>query len=201
MSVMNAPSSPSEPGSVARPPASLGGAADRLDWFRSEVQPHGERLESYLRSAFPAVRDIEDVVQESFLRLWKARATQPVRSARGLLFTVARRVALDLLRRGRISPIDAVEDMEQLQVPDDRPGVVETVGISEKVRLVAEAPAILPPRCREVVVLRKIKGFSQREVAARLGIAEKTVDEQLARGIRRLEGHLRRQGVNGLYRK
>jgi RNA polymerase sigma-70 factor (ECF subfamily) len=65
--------------------------------------------------------------------------------------------------------------------------------------LLVQALATLPPRCREVTVLRKLKGIPQREVAARLGIAEKTVEEQVARGVRRCEAWLRKQGVSSFY--
>jgi RNA polymerase sigma-70 factor (ECF subfamily) len=44
----------------------------------------------------------------------------------------------------------------------------------------------LPPRCREVIVLRKIEGLSQREVAARMGIGEDTVERQMVQGMRAL---------------
>ncbi|MGH7944160.1 MAG: hypothetical protein ACREF9_04025, partial [Opitutaceae bacterium] len=47
-------------------------------WFTEQVQPHEIQLRNYLRVAFPTVRDVEDVVQESFLRIWKARAVHPI---------------------------------------------------------------------------------------------------------------------------
>jgi hypothetical protein len=50
-------------------------AAALRAWFAEEVQPHDAQLKAYLRGAFPAVRDVEDVVQESYLRVWRARAT------------------------------------------------------------------------------------------------------------------------------
>ncbi|WP_438480498.1 RNA polymerase sigma factor [Oleiharenicola lentus] len=168
-------------------------------WFAQEVQPHEGQLKSYLRNSFGAAGDIDDIVQESYLRLWKARAEQPIHYAKAFLFQVARRVALDILRRGRSTPINSVGDLSRLPVMDDRPGVAETVSTKEKIALVVAALDGLPPRCRQVVMLRKLKGLSQKEVASRLGIAEKTVDEQLARGVRRLEEQLRRRGVSGYY--
>ncbi len=66
-------------------------------------------------------------------------------------------------------------------------------------RFVADAIEALPSRCRQVVILRKLKGVPQKEVATRLGLSEKTVEAQLARGLARLEEFLRRRGVNGWY--
>lgn len=188
-----APPAVSSPTSVSDPAAAATERAAR--WFAEEVQPHDAQLKAYLRNSFPAVRDVEDVVQESYLRLWRSRAVQPIHSAKAFLFKVARHVALNLVDRQRASPVIGVGDLTALPVLEDRLGVVETVGRNEKLRLLVHALATLPPRCREITVLRKLQGVPQKEIAARLGIAEKTVEEQVARGVRRCEEYLRRRGV------
>jgi RNA polymerase sigma-70 factor (ECF subfamily) len=152
-------------------------------------------LRTYLRRSFPSVRDVDDVVQESYLRVWTACATHPIRCARGFLFKVARHLALDLVRRNRISPVDTVRDLADLPVVEERADAVDALNTKEKIQLVAEAVASLPARCREIVILRKLQGYSQREVAARLGLSEKTVEVQVARGMKRCEHFLRARGV------
>jgi len=64
--------------------------ASRARWFEEQVQPQGAQLKSYLRGSFPSIEDVDDIVQESYLRIWKARAAQPIESARAFLFRVAR---------------------------------------------------------------------------------------------------------------
>jgi RNA polymerase sigma-70 factor (ECF subfamily) len=174
-------------------------AVDPERWFAEDVQPHGSHLKAYLRGSFPSVRDVDDVVQESYLRLWRTRATQPIRSARGFLFSVARRLALDVIRHERASPIDAIGDLSQLRVLEERPDAADLVSMQEKIRLLADAVESLPSRCREVVVLRKIKATPQKEVAALLGVSEKTVESQLTRGMQRCAEYLRNRGVSGLF--
>lgn len=173
--------------------------ADQTRWFSEEVQPHEPSLRAYLRGSFPSVADVDDVVQESYLRVWKAWATQPIRSARAFLFRVARHHALDLVRRERISPVSGVRDLAALTVVEDGCGVAEAVSRQEKVRLLAEAIDALPAGCRQVVVLRKLKCLSQKEVSLHLGLAEKTIEAQLARGVKRCEDFLRKRGVHGFY--
>jgi len=186
---------------VSSPPASsdVSPPADQSRWFAEEVHPHELHLKAYLRGSFPAVRDVEDVVQESYLRIWKTRATQPIRSARAFLFTIARRLALDAIRRNRTSLIDSVGDMSQLHVLHDRPDTAEAVDMQEKIRLLADAVENLPSRCRDVVVLRKIKGIPQKEVAAMLGLSDKTVESQFTRGMKRCEVYLRERRVFGMF--
>ena len=172
---------------------------DPVRWFAREVHPHESSLRAYLRGAFPTVRDVDDVVQESYLRTWRARAVQPVRSAKAFLFRVARHVALDLVRRERRGPFEAVGDVEELQVADTQSDAPTSVETQEKIRLLADAIESLPRRCREVVILRKIQMRSQKEVAAHLGLAEKTIEAQLSRGLDRCEEFLRSRGVRGWY--
>jgi RNA polymerase sigma factor (sigma-70 family) len=171
-------------------------AQHTAQWFTEEVQPHEAALRGWLRRAFPSVRDPDDVVQESLLRLWKARAAHPIQSAKAFLFRVARHVALDSVVAQKRSPIQAVDNLAALPVIEEKADVIEAISANEKVRIVAAALVALPPRCREVVMLRKLKGLSRAEVAERLGISEKTVDEQLARGVAKLEIVLRAQGAD-----
>ncbi len=187
---MNTP--PPTPASTADP--------DAARWFEDHVHVHHSALKSYLHQSFPNARhEVDDVVQESYLRILKARAGQPLASAKAFLFRVARNIMLDFLRRSHVSPIKLVGDLGLLYVLGDRPGVAESVNMDEKVRLLVQCVATLPPRCRKVMMLRKFKSLSQREVAAQLGISEKTVDEHLRRGLKRLGASLRKRGVYSYY--
>ncbi len=169
--------------------------SDQARWFAENVQPHEPVLRSYLRGSFPAVRDLDDVVQESYLRIWRAQTVRPIQSARAFLFRVARNLALDFLRHDRASPIIALDSLAGLPVADDRPNAIELLTAAEKSRLLGEALAALPRRCREIVFLHKIKGFSQRAVAQQLGLTEKTVANQIALGVQRCEAYFQRRGV------
>ena len=164
-------------------------------WFAEEVHVHESSLRSYLRGAFPSVRDVDDVVQESLLRVWKARAAHPIEAARAFLFKVGRHLALDDVRRERRRPVNSMGDLAGLDVCDNSPGVAEQASRQERIRLIGLAVAALPGRCRETIILHKLRGLSQREVARRLGVAEKTVENQVALGLRQCETYLRRHGM------
>ena len=169
--------------------------ADHGRWFSENVHPHDSSLKDYVRSSFPHLRDVDDVVQESYLRLWKARAAHPIQSGKAFLFTVARNVAINLLQRQRISPLLPVADLAGLAVIDDKADVAEIACTREEIALLADGIETLPPRCREVFILRRIKSVPQKEIAARLGISEQTVQVQVQRGVKQCEEFLRRRGV------
>ena len=181
------PPSPAAPEPIA--------ASDHERWFCEEVHPHDGQLKAYLRGTFPAIRDADDVVQESYLRIWKARAAHPIQSAKAFLFQVARNLALNWLEHGRVSPIFAVADLASLPVTEDRPSPAEATCTREEILLLADGIEALPVRCREIFILRRIKGVPQKEIAALLGISEQTVQVQVQRGVKRCEEFLRRRGV------
>lgn len=180
---MNLPAATSEPTP----------AADQTRWFAEEVHRHDASLKAYLRGSFPAVRDVEDVVQESYLRIWKTRAATPINSAKAFLFTVARRLALDLLRHERRSPFTPVKDLSALFVPDQAPDAREAAATAQDTELLVEAIDSLPARCREIFILFHVEGLAQKEIAARLGLSENTVAVQSARGLQRCEQFVRRR--------
>lgn len=168
-------------------------ARDETLWFTNHVQPHETRLKSYLRGSFPGVRDVDDLVQESLLRVWRARARRPIASAKSFLFSVARHLAIDQLRRQHVSPIDALPDADLPSVMYDGPDAAESACTREEIALLAQALADLPPRCREVMLMRQIEGIPQKEIARRLGLSELTVQTHVVNGLRRLEAVLLRR--------
>jgi len=187
---------------VSAPPTSSNqlAAAEPARWFAEEVQPHAGDLKDYIRRVFPHLRDVEDVVQESYLRIWRQRAIEPIRSARAFLFTVAQHIALDGLRRRRRSPIAFVAAPEALSVADGAPTAADRLDDEERIALLIAALDALPARCREVVVLRKLKCRSELETATLLGISPKGVETQLGRGLERCRRYFQRRGADDLFR-
>ncbi|MGH7947593.1 MAG: RNA polymerase sigma factor [Opitutaceae bacterium] len=169
--------------------------ADQTRWFAEEVHAHDSQLKSYLRGSFPSVRDVDDVVQESYLRVWRRQLLRPLASARSFLYKVARNLAIDALRRETISPVDRVSDLAALNVLDGSPNAADAACTTDELNLLLEAIESLPPRCREVVVLSKLRGLSPGEIALKLGISEGTVHVHGGKGVRRCEEFLRERGV------
>ena len=178
---------------------------DNARWFAEEVQPHGDSLKRYLRRSFPAVRDADDVVQESFLRVWRRQLTRPISevsgavtaSVKSFLFQVARHLAVDALRRNRAPTIDidAVTDFAPSSVTDEQTNSRDAACSQQEYELLLDAIDALPARCREVIALRKLEGKSIAETAIALGISQETVQVHTRRGMQRLRETLQRAGV------
>ena len=164
-------------------------------WFHDEVHVHREALRSWLRGKFPAVIDLDNVVQETMTRVWRVRATAEVASPRALLFTTAHNLAVDQLRRQNIVAIEPVPEITELPVQEERPTPLENAARKQELELLTEAIQSLPDKCRQVLTLRKIYGLSQKEIAAQLGISEHTVEAQVGNGMRRCAAYLARFGL------
>jgi len=191
-SVLDASSASSTPPTDSR-------EQEREAWFRCEVQPYEPGLRRYLGAQFRSLSDaIDDLVQETYLRILRTYERGPVDSPRGLLFTIARNVARDLLRRrGAGGAYFAITESDELRVlPDD--DVIEpseSASRSQEYGLLAAAIAELPPRCREVLVLRKFEHLSQREISQRLCISEHTVEAQLTKALHRCTAFFAKHGL------
>ena len=164
-------------------------------WYTEEVQVHAGTLRAWLRGSFPVLSDPDNVVQESLIRVWRARQRGAVDSPKSLLFTIARHLALDELRRRKIAPFEPLAETAGLSVLDDIDTAADQVALNQELELLTQAIQSLPPRCRQVLTLRKLRGLSQKEIAAQLGISEHTVEAQVANGVRGCAKFLARHGL------
>lgn len=80
--------------------------ADETRWFREEIRPHESDLRGFLRARFPTLTDVDDIVQETYIRLLHARASGKTGLNRAYLFVVARNTGLDLVRRQQCVPFE-----------------------------------------------------------------------------------------------
>lgn len=165
-------------------------------WFAAEVQPHESSLRRYLRGVFPSLPDVDDLVQESYVRLIRARETgRGVGYAKAFLFTTARNAALDLFRRRKVVSIEGVANLAAFEIAEDRPSAADAINKQQELEMLAAAVRDLPERCRQVVTLRLLYGLSQKEIAVDLRISEHTVKAQLAKGMRRCADYFEDRGI------
>jgi len=164
-------------------------------WFAAEVQPHATGLRAYLAGQFPSLTDVDDIVQESLVRVLRAHEAGRVQAPRALLFATARNLALDLLRRQRVISFEPMTEITDSSVYLSGGAIPEAVSHHEELDLLTQAIQSLPERCRQVFTLRVAYELSQKEIAARLGISENTVEKQMGKAIRRCTEYFARLGL------
>lgn len=153
------------------------------DWFVREVLPLEAILMHYLHQNWRNKNDIEDLRQEIYARVCEAAQAQIPDKTKAFLFTTARNLLVDRIRRSQIVPIEAVTDLDALEVAIDTPGPERSVIARDVLRRLQKVLDQLPAECREVILLRRIEGLSRLEIATRLGITERMVSEHLTQGM------------------
>lgn len=155
-------------------------------WFVREVLPLEASLMLYLRRSGRSKADLDDLVQDVYVRVCEAAQKQIPSPVKPFVFAIARNLLIDRVRREQVVSIEAVEDLDALHLAMDAPGPDQSVMAREELRRVQAALDCLPPRSRQAVILRKVEGLSWREIAARMGITEKTVNHHLTDAMRSL---------------
>jgi RNA polymerase sigma factor (sigma-70 family) len=161
-------------------------AFDLKAWFVREMLPLEAALMQFLQHNWRNQNDIADLRQEVYLRVCEAAMKEVPAQPRQFLFTTARNLLIDRVRREQVVSIESVTDLDALDIALDAPGPERSVIARDELRRLQIALDRLAPRCREVIVMGRIEGLSGREIAARLGVAECTVSEHLAKGMRAL---------------
>jgi RNA polymerase sigma factor (sigma-70 family) len=157
--------------------------SDVSHWFVREVLPLEAALMQFLRRSLSNACDADDLCQDVYVRVYQAALEKIPNPAKPFVFTVARNLLLNRARHEAVVSIEAVADLEALNIVKDEPGTDRWVIAREELRRLEDALNRLPPRCRQAFVLRKIEGLSQREIAQRMGISEKTVERHISDGI------------------
>ncbi|WP_281044079.1 RNA polymerase sigma factor [Sphingomonas oryzagri] len=157
-----------------------------IGWVGRHILPHERQLRAWLRAAFPAI-DVDDVVQESYCRIATLTRVEHIDDPRRYLFRTARNVVLEQIRRERVVSIEAASGLAELeQAPEDGGSPERVVAGRRALERVERLIEALPDRARQVFRLRKIDGVPQREIAQRLGLTETVVENEVARGLRRI---------------
>ncbi|MBU3077603.1 sigma-70 family RNA polymerase sigma factor [Sphingomonas sp. XMGL2] len=144
-------------------------------------------MRAWLAAAFSAV-EVDDVIQESYCRIAALDHVEHIQDPRQYLFRTARNVVLEQARRSRVvsfQTISGIADLERA-MPLDMISPERMLAGRRTLARVEQLISALPERGRRIFRLRKIEGLSQKEIAARLGISESIVENEVLRGLRRI---------------
>ena len=155
-----------------------------IEWVALHILPHEAYVRAWLMRAMRRSSDVDDVIQEAYCQIAELDTIGHIRNGRAYFLTAARSILLQRLRRERVVRIEAVTDIDTLRVVDEDPSPEQVTGARRELERVLGLIAMLPPVCRQVIELRRIHGFSQRETARRLGISESVVENNSIRGLR-----------------
>ncbi len=131
--------------------------------------------------------DAADLAHDAYARVYRAMGARPLDHPKAFLFTTARNLALNHIRRRRAAPVQDADGSKIIEfTPADAPAVQHVVMARQDRARLDAAIAGLPPGCRQVLLMCKLEQRSHDEISAALGIAVSTVEKHHARALRLL---------------
>lgn len=153
--------------------------ANPAEWEAALEAYYGELCEYVLRLVGSS-QTAEDLVHDLFLHLWRTRQLgNAERLSRPYLFAAARNRALKHLRHRRVA--QAWAERASREEPSHADSPAEILARRELEVALGRAIEALPPRCREIFLLRRREGLSYDEIAKRAGVSLGTVKSQMWR--------------------
>jgi RNA polymerase sigma factor (sigma-70 family) len=165
--------------------------SDRDNWFVHDVLAHEAALMRYLARVWPDRSEIEDIRHDAYVRILESAHRLRPTAPKSLLFSIARNLMVDRVRRNRVVAIDRIGDLDAINVMVDEVTPERRVSIHQQMTRVTAAINRLPNRCQAVFWLRRIENLSQKEIAVEVGVSEGTVEKHMVRAGRLLADLLR----------
>lgn len=158
---------------------------ERGKWFATHILPYEAEVRRWLYKQAPTLleEDVDDIIQDAYANIWTVLDLSRIREGRPYLYKVARNFLLGRVRRARVISIEPIGEIDVPCISSEAPGPEREVHAQQLLELVRTAIARLPARCRRTFELRRFDGLSYEEIAARMGISVKTVENQLAKAL------------------
>lgn len=157
------------------------------DWFSREILVHERALNRFLAHVWSDKTEVDDLCQETYVRVYESAARERPTQPRGFLFATARHLITDKVRRGRIVSIEMRGNIDSLNVLIDELSPEHRVNAGQDLWRLAQAFSSLPAICRDIVWMMKVEDITQSEIARRMGVTRKTVEKRALRGFRLLQ--------------
>jgi len=166
---------------------------EQMRWFDESLKPYEPQIRKWLASRFGALCDVDDVIQESYLRIYMAKQKGGLASPKSFFFAVARNAAVDQIRKNKAAVTESLNDWDTFESQDQAHAVDETAARNSELELLTEAIQTLPDRCRRVFTLAKVYGMSYQQIGEEMGISVHTVSAQISAGISKVSAYFKRR--------
>ncbi len=157
--------------------------------FEDIYMLHVKALHTFALQITMTSAQAEEIVQEVFVDLWMKREKMEITSnLKGYLFKMLRFKLIDMIRRNKL--FDKYAEHILLQSATYTSSNPEESFITkEKSRLLLDKTKVLPEKCRQIFILRRIENYSIAEIAETLSLSPQTVKNQLSKAFRLIKPH------------
>jgi RNA polymerase sigma factor (sigma-70 family) len=150
---------------------------------QNTIRRYHDSLIQFLRQRLRVPEDAFDVAQEAYIRMMQYQDSRQIRSPSSMLFRIAINVANDLgraeLARGAANQCS----VDDLDIVSDAPSVERQLTASEDLALLYTVIEELPPKCRQVFLLSRVRRMTYGQIAVRCGISKKMVEKHISHAL------------------
>lgn len=158
---------------------------------RTVYDRHDSELRRYLRKRLAAAEDVEDTIQEVYVRIARYPTPDAVLNTQAFVMTIAAnllrdRFAADLRRR-----LDLQVPLDEADFPCGRPSLERQLEAEQTLALVLEALNDLKPKCRDALILHRFRNLTYPEIADLMGLSTSMVQKHINRALAHITSKLK----------
>jgi|TARA_B110001450_G_scaffold100635_1_gene95332 RNA polymerase sigma-70 factor (ECF subfamily) len=135
-------------------------------------------------------RDVEDIVQETYVRVCQVKNKGAIRDLHSFMFRTAKNLALDHIKRAESRLTEGVDEIDSIQTSELDSTYAQVVSDEEFV-LFCEAVRELPKQSRRAFILKKVYGYTLKEIMAEMGLGQATVETHIVNGTKKCVQYMR----------
>lgn len=147
-------------------------------------------LKRFLRRFLSRPQDIEDVVQNTYLKARCAEEKRVISSPKSFLFRIAQNEALKELRKKSRRITDYIEDLDGPDAVRGGAAAEDEVIARQRLGIFCQSVLEMTPRCRRAFLMCKVYGMSYKDIASQLGMTVSGVEKHVAKGLAICNAHV-----------
>jgi RNA polymerase sigma-70 factor (ECF subfamily) len=147
------------------------------------VRRYHDSLIHFLRQRLRTPEDANDVAQEAYIRMMQYQDSRQIRSPSSMLFRIAINVANDLGRSEQVRRVSDQCRLEDVELTSDTPSAEREISAQQELTLLRAAIEDLPPKCRQVFLLSRVRRMTYPQIAVHCGISVKMVEKHISRAL------------------
>ena len=151
------------------------------------------RLSRFLVSMVPP-RDVEDIIQETYVRMCKVENKTLIKDSESFMFRTARNLALDYLKRAETRLTSAVDDVDEILLEEYDPTFGQ-IASDEEFGLFCAAIRELPKQSQRAFILKKVYGYSLKEIMLEMDLGQPTVESHIVSATKKCVQYMRNHNV------